>query len=114
MVSEAHSLKEKRMVLSSIKDRTRRKFNVAIAEVGDQDAWQQAVIGFAVVANEKGFVESMVAKITSFIESLAIAKIIDDEKDLIQYGEGEELFSGESFSHWEPESPSLGRGRKSR
>ena len=102
MAPESHSLKEKRMVLRSIKDRTRLKFNVAIAEVGAQDNWQEAVLGFAVVANEKGFVQQMVAKIVNFIESLAIAKIIDDEQDIIQYGEGEAL-SQDDYAHWEPE-----------
>lgn len=103
MAPESHSLKEKRMVLNRIKDRTRLKFNVAIAEVGDQDAWQQAVLGFAVVANQRGFVEEMVAKIVNFIENLAVAKIIDEEKDFIHYGEGEELSTSSDYAHWEPE-----------
>ena len=107
MVPESHSLKEKRMVLRRIKDRTRLKFNVAIAEVGDQDAWQSAQIGYAVVANERGFVESMVAKIEAFIEGLA--KIVDDEKDYLTYGDGE--MQSESFQHWEPEEPSPMAGR---
>jgi uncharacterized protein YlxP (DUF503 family) len=102
MAPESHSLKEKRMVLRSIKDRTRQKFNVAIAEVGAQDNWQEAVLGFAVVANEKTFVQEMVAKIVNYIDSLAIAKIIDEENDIIQYGEGEPL-AADGWSHWEPE-----------
>jgi uncharacterized protein len=101
MAPESHSLKEKRMVLRSIKDRTRLKFNVAIAEVGAQDNWQEAVLGFAVVANEKKFVQEMVEKVINFIDGLALAKIIDDEKDIIQYGEGEAL-STEEYAHWEP------------
>jgi uncharacterized protein YlxP (DUF503 family) len=104
MVAESHSLKEKRMVLRRIKDRTRLKFNVAIAEVGDQDAWQQAQIGYAVVANERGFVEEMVAKIEKFIEDIGAAKIVDDEKDFVTYGDGE--MSSEGWSHWEPDEPS--------
>jgi uncharacterized protein YlxP (DUF503 family) len=109
MVSESHSLKEKRMVLRRIKDRTRLKFNVAIAEVGDQDAWQSTQIGYAVVANERGFVEEMVAKIEKFIEDLGAAKIIDDEKDFVTYGEGE--MSSEGWQHWEPDEPSPMLGR---
>jgi hypothetical protein len=99
---ESHSLKEKRTVVRSIKDRTRLKFNVAIAEVGSQDNWQEAVIGFAVVANEKIFVQEMVAKIVNYIDSLALAKIVDEEKDIVQYGEGEGL-SQDDWTHWEPE-----------
>jgi uncharacterized protein YlxP (DUF503 family) len=102
LAPESHSLKEKRMVLRSIKDRTRLKFNVAIAEVGSQDNWQEAVLGFAVVANEKQFVQEMVAKIVNFIDGLSIAKIVDEEKDIIQYGDGEAL-SQEAWTHWEPE-----------
>ncbi|HEX6837824.1 MAG TPA: DUF503 domain-containing protein, partial [Polyangia bacterium] len=63
MVPESHSLKEKRMVLRRIKDRVANKFNCAIAEVGDQDNWQSAEIGFSVVSNEYGFTQSMVQKI---------------------------------------------------
>jgi uncharacterized protein len=102
MVPESHSLKEKRMVLRRVKDRTRLKFNVAIAEVGDQDAWQQAVIGFAVVANERGFVEAMMEKIVRFVDNLAVAKIVDEEKDVITYGEGEAM-STDDWAHWEPD-----------
>ena len=99
MVPESHSLKEKRMVLRRIKDRVHNKFNCAIAEVGDQDDWQSAELGFAVVSNELGFTQSMVQKILQFIEDLAIAKITDDEQDYVQYGD-ERL--GET-DHWEPE-----------
>jgi uncharacterized protein len=103
LMSPSHSLKEKRVVLNKIKDRTRLKFNVAIAEVANQDAWQEAVIGFAVVANERAFVAAMVEKIIGFIDSLGVAKIVDDEKDFVTYGEGEELTSGPDYKHWEPE-----------
>jgi uncharacterized protein YlxP (DUF503 family) len=100
MLPESHSLKEKRMVLRRIKDRTANKFNCAIAEVGDQDDWQNAQIGFAVVSNERGFTQSMVQKILAFIEELAVAKIVDDEQDFVQYGD-EDLEGG--VDHWEPE-----------
>jgi uncharacterized protein YlxP (DUF503 family) len=105
MIPDSLSLKDKRMVLRRIKDRTRLKFNVAIAEVGDQDVWQSAQLGFAVVANERGFVESVVQKICTFIEELAVAKVIDDEKDFLTYGEGE-MLSAEGWNHWEPDEPS--------
>jgi uncharacterized protein YlxP (DUF503 family) len=46
----ARSLKEKRKPLRSLKDRVRRRFNVAVAEVGGQDLWQRTVVGVALVA----------------------------------------------------------------
>lgn len=89
------------MVLRSIKDRTRLKFNVAIAEVASQDNWQECVLGFAVVANEKHFVQEMLEKIINFIDGLALAKIVDDEKDIVNYGD--EAISQDGYAHWEPE-----------
>jgi uncharacterized protein len=101
LIGESHSLKEKRMVLRRIKDRVRQKFNVAIAEVGDQDLWQSAQLGFAVVANQRPFVETMVQKVLAFMEALAVAKIADDEQDFVVYGE--ELSSSGDYAHWEPD-----------
>lgn len=75
------------MVLRRIKDRSRHRFNLAIAEVGDNELWQRAQIGFAVVANDRRFVESLVDRVLGFIESMAVAKVIADEKDFLVYGE---------------------------
>ena len=108
MVPASQSLKDKRMVLRKIKDRVQNKFNCAVAEVGDQDEWQSAELGFAVVSNELGFTQSMVQKILQFIEDLAVAKITGDEQDYVQYGE---QVGGES-PHWEPEEPSPVRRRR--
>ena len=49
---DGHSLKAKRQVLSSLKTRLRGQLNISIAEVGDQDLWQKAILGIACVANE--------------------------------------------------------------
>ncbi len=107
LIEESQSLKDKRSVLRRIKDRVNQKFNCAIAEVGDPDTWQSAQLGFAVVSNERGFTQSMVQKILSFIDDLAIAKLIDDEQDYIDYGDGElEASSTGDYPHWEPDEPS--------
>jgi uncharacterized protein YlxP (DUF503 family) len=103
LVSESHSLKERRMVLRRIKDRVRNKFNVAIAEVGEgeyADSWQSAQLGFAVVANELGFTQGVVQKVLGFVEALAVAKVVDDEQDYLNYGDER---AGEAPSHWEPD-----------
>jgi len=100
MVPDSHSLKDKRMVLRRIKDRVSNKFNCAIAEIGDQDDWQSAVLGFAVVSNQLGFTQAMVQKILQFMEDLAVAKIANDEQDYVNYGD--EPLGGEG-AHWEPE-----------
>jgi uncharacterized protein YlxP (DUF503 family) len=64
---EAHSLKEKRMVLRRVKDRAQQKFNLAIAEVGDNDVWQRALLGVAVLGNGRRFVESALDEVVRFV-----------------------------------------------
>jgi uncharacterized protein len=63
----SHSLKEKRMVLRRVKDRTKQKFNVSCAEVEDNDLWQRAVLGIALVGNERKFVESALDEVIRFV-----------------------------------------------
>jgi uncharacterized protein len=54
---EAHSLKDKRQVLRSLKDRLRRHFNVAVAELDFQDVWQSSLIGVVTLSNAEQHVE---------------------------------------------------------
>jgi hypothetical protein len=109
MIEESQSLKDKRSVLKRIKDRVSQKYNCAIAEVGDPDVWQSAQLGFAVVSNERGFTQSMVQRILSFIDDLALAKLVDDEQDYVDYGDGAlEGTSEGRYDHWEPGEPSPG------
>ena len=56
-IPEAHSLKDKRQVLRSLKDRLRGKFNVAVAELEGQDSWQRSVVGIVSLSNNVGHVE---------------------------------------------------------
>jgi uncharacterized protein YlxP (DUF503 family) len=56
-IPEAHSLKDKRQVLRSLKDRLRGKFNVAVAELDGQDSWQRSVVGVVSLANNAGFLK---------------------------------------------------------
>ena len=109
LIGDAHSLKEKRAVLRRIKDRVANQFNVAIAEVGDQDLWQSAQLGFAIVSNEMGYTQSVVQKILGFIEDLAIAKVADDEQDYVTYGEGMETEG--RYAHYEPGEASPPKSR---
>ena len=54
-IEQAHSLKEKRHVVKSLKDRLRGKFNVSVAEIEDQDLHNSAVIAVAVVSPSREF-----------------------------------------------------------
>ena len=55
-IEHAHSLKEKRHVVKSLKDRLRHKFNVSVAEIDDQELHNSAVIAAAAVSSSRDFV----------------------------------------------------------
>lgn len=69
------SLKEKRLVIKSIKDKVRNKFNVSIAEVDYQDKWQRAQLGVVQVGNDYIFIEKNMNAIFTLIESNGTAEI---------------------------------------
>jgi uncharacterized protein YlxP (DUF503 family) len=68
-IPEARSLKDKRMVLRSMKDRIVHRMNVSVAEVGKQDAWKFADLAFVTVAAKKAVVEKRLAELTKLLRS---------------------------------------------
>jgi len=72
-----NSLKEKRQILRSLKDRIRGKFNVAVAEVDYQDVWRTACLGVVTVANDGRFLESALSKVTDLIRNHRNLTIVD-------------------------------------
>ena len=76
-IPSADSLKSKRMVLRSLKDRIRREFNVSIAEVADNDQWQSASLAIAVVSNDKRFANQVLSKVVDLIEATHDS-VVDD------------------------------------
>ena len=65
---EKTSLKAKRQVVKSILQRLTNEFGVAAAEVAEQDRWQVAVIGVAVVSNETRHANEVLSKVVDFIQ----------------------------------------------
>jgi uncharacterized protein YlxP (DUF503 family) len=80
------SLKGKRGIVRKVVERTRAKFNAAVAEVADNDLKQRAVIGITVVGNSAAHVDSMIGRIGGFIESMAVAPIASRETEVIPLG----------------------------
>lgn len=58
-VEASHSLKDKRQVIRSLKDRLRDKFNVSVAEIDHLDSWQSSVVAVVTVANDRTFAEKV-------------------------------------------------------
>lgn len=76
-----NSLKEKRMVVKSIIDKTRGRLNVSIAEVGEQDIHRTIVLGLACVAGTAALADSMIESILLFIENNTDAEIVDIQRE---------------------------------
>ena len=68
-IPEAQSLKDKRSVLRSLKDRILNKMNVSVAEVGKQDAWQYSEMAFVTVAAEQDVVQSRMSDLSEILRS---------------------------------------------
>jgi len=68
-IPEAYSLKDKRRVVKSLKDRTVNHMNVSVAEVGQQEVWNRAELAFVTVAAEKKVVEKRLSKIAERLEA---------------------------------------------
>jgi hypothetical protein len=71
------SLKGKRQVLRSIKDRTRQKFNVSIAEVDNNDLWQRATLGICCASNDKLHANRVLSEVVNFIEGNFPTELLD-------------------------------------
>ncbi len=87
-IPHTSSLKGKRQVLRSIKDRVRSRFNVAIAEVGYLEEWQRATLAVACVSNEAKRVDEVLNKVVDLIEGHGLALLVDYDIDVVVHGDG--------------------------
>ena len=62
------SLKEKRRIILSLKDRVRNKYKLSIAEVGSNEIWHTCELGCAIVSNSHSFGETILHKVINFSE----------------------------------------------
>lgn len=84
-IPDTGSLKGKRHVLRSLKDRIRARFNVSIAEVDRQDTWQRATLGVAVVSNDARLVDEILNKVINHIEGDRDARLLDYSIDVVTH-----------------------------
>jgi len=78
----ARSLKEKRKILKSLKDRISR-MNVSIAEIDDQDKWQAATLGVALVSNDSAYINSVMDKLSVFLSDFPGMEVLQIETEII-------------------------------
>lgn len=77
LVPHADSLKAKRRVLKSLKDKLRSRFNASVAEIGYQEEWQRAILGITMISNERQHLQRGHSAINRLFEEKADIQILD-------------------------------------
>jgi len=83
LIHESQSLKEKRRMVKQIIDRVKHRFNVSIAEVGNNDLWQSAQLGLCLVSNDRRFTNSSLDTILDFIETINVAEVVKSDIEIL-------------------------------
>lgn len=86
-IPAAGSLKAKRQVVRRVTDRVKAKFNVALAEVEDNDVLNRAVVALSVVGNERSHVNEVMDKIFQYIDDMYLAPVSSRELEILSFGE---------------------------
>ena len=82
-IGDAMSLKDKRRVVKSLKDRIAHAHNVSIAEVGALDEHRRSVLGIAMVANDRRYVEGALSKLVDFVRTVPAVTLDDYQIELL-------------------------------
>jgi len=81
---DSGSLKDKRQVARSLSTRIRNQFNVAVAEVEDQDLWQRLTLAVCCVSTDSAHANEMVSKVVAFVEeSRRDLELLDYQTEII-------------------------------
>lgn len=75
-----HSLKDKRVILSSIKQKLRKDYNIAISELDYNDFWQRTLLGVVTVSNSEKNVNNIFDKILLYLENVPSIEVIKQER----------------------------------
>ena len=82
-IFNANSLKSKRSVVKSIIEKSKNRFNISIAEVGDNDKWQKSIIAFSTISNDQKIVERTIDKVINFFDSYSEIEIINIKREIL-------------------------------
>lgn len=80
---ECGSLKAKRSVLKSLCARIQNKFNVSVSELSDNDLWQKALLGVAVIANESKYANQVLSGVVDLVRSDAHLVMMDYTMEML-------------------------------
>ena len=80
---DCRSLKAKRSIVKAMVQRTRNRFNASVAEVGANDVYERAHIGFSMTGSDHKVINAKIDKLLNFVEDLGLAEMIDSEIEII-------------------------------
>lgn len=83
VMRSASTLKDKRRIIKSLKDRVKNSFNVSIAEIGSLDHCQYSKLGIAMVGNDNRYVNSVLSNVINVIRSVALVELVDYKLDFL-------------------------------
>jgi len=86
-IEAAHSLKDKRQVLRSLKDRLRNSFNISVAELEGTDLWQRATLGVVSISDSRDYLQGLMEKVEREATRLANnlgAEVVDSFIDFVE------------------------------
>ena len=83
MIRDAQSLKDKRRIVKSLRDRIRNRFNVSVSEVDSLDRRQQAVLGITLATNDRIFADQVLAKVVDLVRATPGAVLVDYETEIL-------------------------------
>jgi uncharacterized protein YlxP (DUF503 family) len=81
IVLESNSLKDKRRVVKSIKERLMSRFSASVAEVGGLDSWRRCVLGAALASNDPVHTHSLMDKMVGFVRGDPRVSLVKFEKE---------------------------------
>jgi len=82
-ITDAMSLKDKRRVVLSLKDRIAHGHNVSIAEVGALDEHRRSILGVAMVSNDARYVEGALTKLVDFVRAVPQVTLLDYQIEML-------------------------------
>ena len=82
-IPDAQSLKDKRQVLRSLKDRLRARFNVAVAELDHQETWQRAQVGIVTLSDDAAHLDQSLRAVFDEAEQLLGRELVSHEMEII-------------------------------
>jgi uncharacterized protein YlxP (DUF503 family) len=83
-IDSSHSLKEKRHVVQSLKERLRHKFNVSVAEIAHQDLWQRATVAAVTVSSDRENAEKVLRSVEDEAAGLVGSALVDATVEWIE------------------------------